>query len=306
MVDVLPADDVLTETEVLADPGAGYSTAKIAMIDVRGVIVDAAPRGLITDGENPVARFVEAVRTAGEDDRVKAVLIYINSPGGAVTATELIYREVQHFREATDKPVVVLMGEVAASGGYYLACAADHIVAHPSTVTGSIGVIMQTADISEGLGMIGVRTDAITSGPNKAIASPLSPMSVEQRTILQGIVDDFYQQFVSVVKQARPSLSEDDIQRVTDGRVVTASQALDAGLIDETGDLRDAFARTKELAGLSSARLVKYHRPTQYVGSAYARAPEAPAVVNGVQINIADLVDLGQTGFYYLWDPRVW
>ena len=193
-VDLVPTSNELQETRVVVD-ATPRGKDKIALIEVSGMIMNARTPGLLSSGENPVGRFVETLNKAAADSRVRAIIVRINSPGGTVTGSDLMYNELMHFRETTSKPVVILMADVAASGGYYLACAGDHLIAHSTTITGSIGVIMQTVDVSGGLSRIGITTDAITSGPNKDIGSPLAPMESEHRAILQGIVDEFYASF---------------------------------------------------------------------------------------------------------------
>ncbi len=305
IIDVVPAVDGLTETVVLEDPGAG-SSAKIALVQITGMIVDADRPGLLRKGENPVSRLVESLHKAAKDSKIKAIVLRINSPGGTVTASDVVYREIQHFKRTTKKPVVVLMSDLAASGGYYIACAGDEIIAHPTTITGSIGVIIQTFNFSEGMRRIGIKADAITSGPNKAAGSPFEPMPAEHRALLQGLVDEFYDSFVAIVSESRPNLSPADLKWITDGRVVTGSRAAEVGLIDSTGDLRDAFDAAKRRAGLTAARLVKYHRPLEYVGSAYARPPGTNPQINMLQLNLNAGPLLEQSGFYYLWDPAAW
>ena len=307
VVDVVPAEDALIETEVMSDDGAGRSAAKVAMIDLTGMIIDSRQPGLIMPGANPVARFTESLQKAAKDTKVKAVVVRINSPGGTVTASDVLYREIQYFKARTHKPIVVLMSGVAASGGLYVACAADEIIAHPTTVTGSIGVIIQTINFSDGMRKIGIKADAITSGPNKSMGSPFEPMPAEHRALLQGLVDEFYDDFVAVVVESRPGLRQESLAWITDGRVVTGRKAAEVGLVDRLGDLRDAFGRAKQLCGVTKARLVKYHRPLEHVGSPYA---VAPAAVPGTQLNLLQLNLSGHRfehpGFYYLWDPMVW
>ena len=308
VIDAVPAEDDLTETVLWADPGAS-SGNKIAQIDVSGLIVDAEAPGLLVPGENPVARFVESLQLAANDAAVKAVIIRINSPGGTVTASDVMHREVQRFKQQTGKPVVIAMADVAASGGYYLACAGDEIIAMPTTVTGSIGVIMQTFNFSDGMKKIGVRADAITSGPNKAVGSPFEPMPAEHRELLQSLVSEFYAKFRTVVTASRSTLSPGDLDWVTDGRVVSGARAAEVGLVDRVGDLHDAFASARKRAGLTAARLVKYHRPLEHVGSAYASSnvPTAAGMqVNLLQLNLSAGAAATPTNFYYLWDPSVW
>jgi len=312
VIDAIPAHDDLTETVVIADKGAvgGGGAAKVALIDVTGLIADAPTPGLLAPGENPVAKFAESLRIATDDAAVKAIIVRINSPGGTVTASDVMYRELLHFKKSTGKPVVISMADVAASGGYYLACAGDEIVAYPTTVTGSIGVIMQTFNLTEGMRKIGIKSDAITSGPNKTVGSPFEPMPAEHRELLQGIVTEFYGNFRGIVAANRPALSPSDIDWITDGRVVTGSRAAEVGLVDKVGDLRDAFVSAKTRAKLTTAKLVKYHRPIDHVGSAWADAP-APtptaAQINFLQLNLAGGANAHSgPNFWYLWDPAVW
>jgi len=303
VVDLVPQEDPLTQTVVLEDSGAGWDDDDIALIDVTGIIVDADSPPLIRR-ENPVSALSEALSRAAEQDDVEAVIIRLNTPGGAVTATDVMYREVQHFRASTGKPVVILMGDLATSGGMYLACAGDHIIAHPTTVTGSIGVIMQFFDLSDGMQRIGIRSNAITSGSNKSMGTPFEPLEPAQRELFQDMVDEFYGRFRDIVITNRPNLSPGELDAVTDGRIVSGARAAEIGLVDETGDLRTAFTRAKTLANVTRARLVKYHRSQEQVGSPYANAPSTGTQVNLLNI---DVTGGGQTpAFHYIWDPTVW
>jgi protease-4 len=304
VVEAVPARDDLTETVVLGDDGGG---AKVALIEVSGMIIDAEQPGLLSPGENPAARFVESLRKARDDSRVRAVVIRLNSPGGTVAASDLLYEEVRHFRAETGKPVVVLMADVAASGAYYLACAGDEVIAAPTSITGSIGVIMQTVNFAEGMRKIGIRADAITSGPNKAMGSPFEPMPAEHRQLLQDLVNEFYARFRGVVVSSRPGISEADIDWVTDGRVVSGARAAEIGLVDRTGDLRDAFDAAKTRAGVASARLVKYHRPVEYVGSPYSGfSGPSDGDVNLINFDVGAITASAAPQFLYLWDPSAW
>lgn len=306
IIDAVPATDELTETTVMEDKGA---KAKVAQIDVTGVISDSQRFGLLAPGENPVSRFIESLHKAQQDSNVKAVVVRINSPGGTVTASDVLFRAVERFKLESKKPVVICMADVAASGGYYLACAGDEIVAHPTTVTGSIGVIIQTVNVSEGLRRIGVSAESITSGPNKNMGTPFEPMTPAHRELLQGLVNEFYDGFVGIVKESRPRLKADELAMITDGRIVTGTRAVELGLVDRLGDLHEAFEVAKRRADLQSAKLVKYHRYIEYVGSPYAHTPAPNPVasqINLVQVNLASN-PLGDTvGFYYLWDPTAW
>jgi protease-4 len=232
-----------------------------------------------------------------------------------------MFREINRFKEKTGKPVVVLMMDVAASGGYYLACSGDHIVAYPSTITGSIGVIIQTITFKEAMARLGIQADAITSGPNKAAGSPFETLKPEHRAILKKLVDDFYGRFSSIVRKARPGIAKDQFAMVTDGRIVSGVDAKKLGLVDEIGDLYNAHDKAKELAGIAAADLILYHRALHHVASPYATAPSvgrgtsgsghaagaggSGTQINLIQLNLGEISGGAQMGFYYLWQSTI-
>ena len=315
-IDLAPGDAELEETPVLTDPDAPARRApKVALIDVEGVIRHAAAGGLLGRGGNIVDATVARLDKAAEDDQVRAVVLRINSPGGTVAASESLYAEIAGFRARTGKPVVVSMAEVAASGGYYIALAADELVAQPGSVTGSVGVIIQTFNFSAGMERWGIAGRSVTSRPNKAIANPFEPESEAHYAILQSMVDDFYAEFRGRVAERRPGAAADaqSFDRLTDGRVLTGSQALEAGLVDATGTLRDAFESAKRLAGVESARLVKYHAEGRAPRSPYgASAPVAaptlgagPTTVNLLNLSLGSDPGVSSPVFYYLWAPAL-
>jgi protease-4 len=305
VIGITPGDQKLTET-VVADDGR-WNSPKVALIDVSGMLINADRPGLLGKGEHPVSRFTEALDKARNDRKVRAILLRINSPGGTVTASEVMYRELQRFRADTGKPVVVVMMDVAASGAYYLSCAADHVVAHPSTVTGSVGVILQTVSLQPALGRWGITAETIKSGNNKDAGSPLAAMTPGQRETLAALVDDFYDRFVEVVQEARPQMVQEHAGDALDGRVVSGEQALAWGMVDQLGDLHDAFDRARQHAGLKYADLVLYHRPLDPPGSPYALAPvshPAADTHHRLQIEWASPGSVSSgSGFYYLWQP---
>ena len=273
---------------------------KIAVIDVEGLMLNADKPRLLGEGEHPVARLLEQLDKARKDKNVRAVILRISSPGGSVTAGEVMNHEVVDFRRRTGRPVVALMMDVAASGGYYLACACDKIVAQRSTVTGSIGVMMQLFDLSETLRKLGIEAPAITSAVNKDAGSPFRKLSPEQRAIFQSIVDQLFESFIEVVDQGRPNLTRAQVLELADGRVYSAPQALDAGLIDET------IANLKQQCGLKRVRLVAYRRPLGFRPNYYA-STDLPTAA-GTQINLIN-VDASSLWlpptpqFLYLWSP---
>jgi len=291
----------LVETRLSSD--SWLARDKVALVDVSGVLMNAHQPKLLSQGEHPVSMLLEQLDKARCDPAVKAVILRINSPGGTVVASELIHDEIMHFRRG-GKPVVAVMMDVAASGGYYIACAADEIIAQPSTVTGSIGVIMQMFNLTGSLEKLGVGTDAITSGVHKDTGSPLRPMRPEERAIFQGIVDDMYERFIDVVVAGRPKLDEAAVRRLADGRVYTAGQALDAGLIDRIATMREAVESAKRHAGARHVRLVTYHRPLAYRPNYYAETPTpSSGEVNLLRIDLPDWLRDSTPRFMYLWRP---
>jgi protease-4 len=317
----------LHEVEVATDKGA--PEPKVAIIDVRGLISDNLDGGLFGRGVNPVDEVAARLKKAREDSSVKAVILRINSPGGTVTASDMLYREVRRFTMETGKPVVSSLDEIAASGGYYLALSGAYIMAEPTSITGSIGVIIPSVNVSEGLTRIGIHSRSIVSGPNKDLANPLEPMREEQYAVLQSLVDDFYDRFRSLVVRRRTRagtgidapdalgtlvsqstrLDESRVGELTDGRIMSGDKAVRAGLVDRAGGLNDAFDAAKTLAGVKSARLVKYQREDADV----PRTPYAASGVHppdGTEVNLIQLrLNSGlpgaasSGGAYYLWLP---
>ncbi|HOW69017.1 MAG TPA: signal peptide peptidase SppA [Phycisphaerae bacterium] len=301
----VPADQTLEESVVLKDKGLALS--KIALIDIEGVIMDARKPHLFGEGEHPVSLLTEKLDKAASDSMVKAVILRINSPGGTVTASDLMYNEVKHFKQVTGgkRPVVAVLMDVAASGGYYIACSADEIVAHPTTVTGSIGVIMQMVNFSDTMNKIGVSADAITSGKMKDAGSPLRKMKAEEREVFKKMVDQFYDRFVDVVAAGRPKLTKARIREVADGRVYSAGQALELGFVDRIDDLRGTVGVLKKQLGLGRVQVVTYDRPLGWKPNLYAAAPGNGPQVNLINVNLPQTWPRTTPQFLYLWAPEL-
>jgi protease-4 len=208
---------------------------RIGLVEIEGVILDSK-------------RAVEQLERFEDDASIAAVILRIDSPGGGVAASQEIYQAAKRVRES-GKFVVASMGSVAASGGYYIACAADTIMANPGTTTGSIGVIMEMMNATELLNKIGVRFDVIKSGRYKDSGSPFRPMTEEDRKYFQRYVDDAYEQFVGVVASER-ELEKSEVLKLADGRVFTGQQALEMGLIDLTGTYQEALALAAEVTNI--------------------------------------------------------
>lgn len=207
---------------------------RIALIRVEGPILDSKDT-------------IEEIKDYVKDPSIKAIVLRIDSPGGAVAPSQEIYEEVR--RAVTKKKIVVSMGSVAASGGYYIASPASRIVANPGTLTGSIGVIMEIPNLEGLLNKIGVKTEVIKSGRHKDMASVFRGIKEEERQILQGVLDNVHDQFIIAVADGRKML-RDDVKKIADGRVFTGEQALKAGLVDELGSLEDAVKAAAKLSGI--------------------------------------------------------
>ncbi len=288
----------LRETTVLGDAGP-----KLAMVDVSGLIIEAAPRPRFLgfpSGPGPVARLREALDLAAEDPDVAALLLRIRSPGGTVGATETVHHELLRWKTRTQRPVIAYMDGLATSGGYYVAMAADEIIAQPAAVTGSIGVLLSGVNVTGLLDRFGVADQSFTSGPYKDAGSPLRDMSPEEAAQLQGVVDDLHSRFLDVVEAGRPQLERSRIVQLSDGRIYTARQALDVGLIDAIGHLEDAAAAAERRAGISESRVVIY-RPAsgEYRRNIYSAPNLPPAQV--VELKLLPDEAMLSPGFYYLW-----
>lgn len=258
----------LTET-VLEDNG---SKNKVVVIEVSGIIADEAVDHV---GHSFVDRIEEELDLAAEDDQVKAVVLKIDSPGGEVLASDRIYRAIREFQKSSRKPVVAVMGSVAASGGYYVAAPCRWIIASELTITGSIGVIMHSYNYRGLMDKVGVRPEVYKSGKLKDMMSgDRLEVSVEEKQMLQALIDETYQRFRTVVEEGRNWAAEknsgegrklaDDWTRFADGRIVSGKQAREIGLVDELGDYKDALEKTMELAGISDANVVGYAQPFEF------------------------------------------
>jgi protease IV len=295
-IDLTPPVKPLKESTV-----EGKGREKVLLIDLAGVLAEEPIFTFESKPQVPLlARVREELEKAADDEDVRALVLRINSPGGTVTASDILYHEIQQFKARRKVPVVASILDVGASGGYYVALAADRIVAHPTTVTGSIGVLMLTLNSSGLLEKIGVSANYITSGPHKDMGSPFRNLTPEERAIFQGVIDRLYGRFVSLIVRDR-RLDEARVRSFADGRIYTAAEALDLGLVDQVGYLEDAIALARSAAGVPGAKVVTYHRPRQYRATIYSGG-EAPPAFNANTVDLARLVTSGPR-FLYLWWP---
>lgn len=269
---------------------ASFTADKVAVIHVSGVIME---------GEGYVRNQIDRVR---DDDSVKAVVVRVDSPGGTVTGSDYIFHHLKKLREEKEIPLVVSMGSMAASGGYYVSMAVGDqeqaIYAEPTCTTGSIGVIIPHYDISGLMARFDVKDDSIASHPRKQMLSMTKEVSAEHREIIQGHVNEAFERFKDIVKQGRPKFrsNEEALTKLATGEVYSALQAQKLGLIDEIGFIEDAIDRAIELAGLDddNVRVVEYERPValfEIPGLAQAR---------GKSPDLATLLDLSAPKAYYL------
>lgn len=207
---------------------------------------------------------MQMIRRATLDEDVRAIIIEIDSPGGGITASDMLWNSLCEFREAdTNRVVIAVMEDICASGGYYVAAAADSIVAHPTTLTGSIGVIISSINIKELADKIGVKDVSIASGENKQMLNPMRDLTDEQYAMLKASVDSLNKRFIKVVAEGR-GMSEEDVAKIADGRVFLADEALSLGLIDNIGYFEDALDDLRELLGEDSLHVVRYERKTSF------------------------------------------
>ena len=283
----------------------GSGDDKILLMDVSGFLSDESSSGLLTIGTPPprvplLVRVREELKKAQDDAKVKALILRINTPGGTVTASDVIFRELELFKREKKIPVVAVMMDVAASGGYYVALAADTIIAHPTSVTGSIGVIMLSFNAEGLMEKLGVAANTIKSAERKDMGSPFRALTPEERAIFQSVIDELYRQFVVKVVERR-KLPEATARQLGDGRVYTAEQALAHRLVDRIGYMPDAITLARQAAGLEKARVVTYHRPRQYRATYYAESQQTEVSATPLA-GLSALLGSGPK-FLYLWMP---
>ncbi len=296
-------DGKLTESVVSRDRGL-FVTAKIVIVDVDGLLLNSRQQGIFSAGENSVSLFVEKMDKAQRDPNVKALILRINSPGGGVTASDIMHDRLLRFRKArSDVKVFAMIEDVGASGAYYLACGADRILAHPTSIVGSIGVIVQTVSFAGTMAKLGITAQAITSGKHKDLASPLKPLDKEDQAILQEIVDRYYKRFLKVVGAGRKALPAAKVKALADGRVFAGEQAKELGLVDELMHMTEAIALAKRECGADRVKVVMYDRPWGYRANVYAAMPAAPQI-NLINISVGDFLDMTRPRFMYLWTGR--
>jgi protease-4 len=254
---------LITLILVFSFNGCAGGMGKVAVIPLNGTIVGTSQAGLLTSGGITPSLVRSYLNRAKADASVRAVVLRIESPGGSAAASQEIANEVRHFKEKTGKPVVVSMGDVAASGGYYISAYADKIVANPATLTGSIGVISELMYIEGLLEKLGLKMEVIKAGEHKDMG--IRPLTDEERQIMQAITDDLYGQFVGAVAEGR-NLPVAKVKALATGQLYTGGQALELGLVDKLGDLDTAIGLAAELGGVTTYRVEEYRMPGSWWG----------------------------------------
>ncbi|MCX8043696.1 MAG: signal peptide peptidase SppA [Desulfobacterota bacterium] len=294
-VPLMPETKPLEETVI-----EGTGRSKVLIIAIEGVITTERRRLFagIDNEPDTVARVKEEIEKAKSDKKIKALILKINSPGGTVTACDIIHKEILEFKKATGLPVIACLMDTAASGGYYIASAADTIIAHPTTITGSIGVIATKFNVQGLMQKLGIAEESIKSGDKKDILSPFRSMTPEEQRLMQDIINTLYQKFLDTIIAGRKALNREELIPLADGRVFTASQACDAKLVDSVGYMADAITAAKERAGIAEARVVVYHRPATYKNNIYSQAH-----ITFFGLTEQEFSAYQPVRFMYLWNP---
>lgn len=282
---------------------SGTGGDKVLLVEIKGVISNkktVSSLGVETQ-LGMVDRVREILKKAEQDDDVKALMLRIDSPGGTVTASDIIYHEIKLFKQRKNIKVYAVVMDLAASGGYYIAQAADRIFVHPTSLTGSIGVIALKMNIKGLMDKIGVDFEVVKSGDHKDFLSPFRPMTEGERKVFQETIDSMHQRFVSTIEENRKQLSRDEINELADGRIYTSEQALKAKLVDQIAYLDEVEDFIQKDLGLDALRVVMYYRSGQYKSNIYSST--LPPSINFNWINLNFVPDTPELNFMYLWMP---
>ena len=281
---------------------AGETDKKVLIIPIRGIISDAPREGFIRTKPSLLQEVVSQLRLAEKDKDVKAVLLKIDSPGGSVTASDILYNEIIAFKKRTGAKVVAAMMDVAASGAYYIALPADSIMAHPTTLTGSVGVIFLRPMVIDLMQKVGVSVEINKSGVNKDMGAPFRRTTAEENKILQAITDRLGIRFMDLVAKHR-KLDPAAMAEISTARVYLANDALELGMVDEVGYLDQAVARAKKLADLpEDAKVVVYRRneyPDDNIYNTSTRYGGGDLSI--ISLELPESLNQFHTGFYYMW-----
>lgn len=286
----------------------GKGQAKILLLNISGFISEKGKSDRLKLHHSPslVSEVREALQKASEDSNIAGVLIKINSPGGTVTASDIIYHELMNFKKQTQVPVYACITSLGTSGAYYIAAAADKVFSHPTAVTGSIGVIAMKFNVEGLMTKLGVEEEIIKSGDKKDLFSPFRELTSEEREIMQSIIDELHGRFVDIViNQRGGTLTRQELETLADGRIYTARSALKLKLIDGIAYMDDVIAEMKESLGIKDARVISYGRNGEYAGTIYSSTPADNSSLMELIGNYTDgHSSLPGFAFLYLWNPQ--
>ena len=280
----------------------GVGKDKILLIPVTGLISDMPKKGVLRTSPSLVEQIVLQLNKAEKDKQIKAVLLKINSPGGTITASDLLYHEIMSFKEKTGAKIIISMMDIAASGAYYMSLPADKIMAHPTSVTGSVGVIFLQPRVTGLMDKLGLGVDVKKFGKNKDMGSPFRESSEEEQKLLQKAVNDFGERFIRLVQKHR-KLDQRALTEIASARIFLADDALKLGLVDNIGYLSDAVKESKKLANVSDdARVIVYRRAEFPEDNYYnvAGVASEDVAISAINIDLLEPFSL-KAGFYYLW-----
>ncbi len=285
----------------------GDAKGKVLVIHVRGTISDAPRRQFVTTRPSMVQEVVAQFRKAEKDSEIKAVLLKINSPGGSATASDILYSEIVAFKQKTRAKVVVAMMDVAASGGYYISLPADYILAHPTSITGSVGVLFLRPDVAGLMAKIGVGVEVSKTGKNKDMGSPFRQATDEEKRIIQNMIDQLGERFLELIAEHR-RINPQSLKEIATARIFLADDALKLGMIDRVGYISEAIRVAKKLAELPENAKVIVYRRTEFPDDNLYNTSTSQYEGRGPSIVSLDLpasLTSYQAGFYYLWQPGV-
>jgi protease IV len=275
---------------------------KVAMVTVSGMM-SSDTEGFLFERQSIIAATQDQLQLAAADPAVRAVVLRISSPGGDIYPSMAIHRMIQRFRKETQKPVIAYTPDVAASGGYMAALAADAIIADPAALTGSVGVIAILPEVSGLLNWAQVKVNVVKTGARKDLGSPFRELTEEDRAQITRIIDHYFGLFKTMLADARPKMTADQRERVLLGDAVAAPDALSLGLVDSIGDFESAYEEAARRAGLNSkqTQLVIYRRPGEYAGSVYVNQLPSQQPGLNLSLNLADHPGTRGVRMMYLW-----
>jgi len=287
---------------VVKPPAAGQSSC-VALVDLDGVLLNQNQGGLVPVGDNPLAALRDKLDAAAADPHVAAVVLRINSPGGSVTACDVMAQEVRRFRAQSRKPVVAALLDVTTSGAYMIACESDQIVAHPTTLTGGLGVIFNHYNLQDAMAQLNLTADPVKAGDRIDMGSVAGPLDQRSRALLQAMAEAYREHLMRRVRERRRAVAANDWKTLADGRVILASEARNMHLVDGIGYLDDAVAAAGRTCGLAGLGVLIHHRAAYPAHSIYSITPSPTQPADAMPFSYPGLDRSKLPSFLYLWQP---